>query len=125
VALEVRASSAGIEHLLLVPRSWLSVVENCCRRVHQAFDMSKLNITHQARFVESREYRISTHDRALRTEPEDHSAKLLTSLQPLAKDETITVQWLLAPAAPVAPARMVSGAERDQLVWARWRAATR
>lgn len=116
VVLEARASSDGIEHWVLVPKPFLSVVENLLQSAAPAVRYEQAESIPAGPFTEAREYRISTHQRALRTVAEDHNLKLLTSLQPLDRGESIVLQWLIAPHGPVAPARVVSGSERDQLV---------
>lgn len=116
VVLEVRASSDDIEHWLLVPRTWLAVVENLLQAALPSVRYEQSEFAAVALFTEAKEYRISSHQRALRAVSEEHNLKLLTSLQPLGRGEGVTVQWLLAPAGPVAPARIASGGESNQLV---------
>jgi hypothetical protein len=61
------------------------------------------------------EYRLSTSQRALRIDAKALASKLLTNLQPLGRGECITVQWIVSPAGPVAPARVATAEERDRV----------
>ena len=105
VALEVHATSRGIEHYVIVPESFSAIIKGVLQSALPAVrfvpvDLPELNVRSAA------EYRLTSHDRPLAIDPTGMSAGLLANLQPLNKNETIVVQWLVTPHPPVAPAKL-------------------
>ena len=114
VVSEVIADHTGTRHRLLVPRRFVRHVE-ASLEAHlpgvaydrdEGFGYPPLDL--------GTEYRLTTAERGLSIDNAVHSAGLLSSLQPLRRDEVIVVQVLLAPARPVTPARVATPAERDR-----------
>jgi hypothetical protein len=113
VVLETVADQSGISHYISVPEMWANVLESLLQahtpgaryeRVEAARTMPDAAV----------EYRLTTDRRPLRVDASALSARLLTNLHPLRTNETIYVQWVLAPAPPVAAARVATVKERDQ-----------
>jgi hypothetical protein len=107
VHLEVVANASGISHRLVVPESVAPSIEAGLTahlpsvRYQRVEEEAAKSVGKTA--VAAAEYRTSTNLRSLRVEAGELSAGLLSSLQPLSANETVVVQWLLTPAAPVKP----------------------
>lgn len=102
---EVRADQGGITHRLLVPRSWEHLLTALLGAHLPSVRYERTEVVEPpARF--GTEYRLSTSERPLSVDAAALSARLLSSLQPLRANETVTVQYVLAPAPPVGPARV-------------------
>jgi hypothetical protein len=114
VVSEVIADQSGTRHRLLVPRRFVRHVEasleahlpGVAYEREDSFGYPPLDL--------GTEYRLTTAERGLSIDNAAHSAGLLSSLQPLRPGEAIVVQVLLAPARPVAPARVATRDERDR-----------
>lgn len=121
VTFEVRANEGGIEHWLFVPAAWSPTVENLLQAHTPAIRYEQVDDERAApRLVVGGEYRLSSGQRTLRVDAAALSVRLLTSLQPLRRDEMIVVQWTVTPSGPVAPARVAAANERQQ-TWLRSR----
>lgn len=114
IVCETVADSSGIVHRLLVPAAWSAVVENVLQSSMPGVRYERVPLP--ARRVSSAvSYRLSTSTRALRVDAAALSSRLLTSLQPLKRGEVIMVQWVVSPAGPVAPPRVLKKGERAWL----------
>jgi hypothetical protein len=111
VIFEVSATVNGVEHRVLVPDTWSAILENLLQaslpgvRYEQLASLPAASVSHGVA------YRLNTSQRALRVDAEALSTRLLSSLQPLGPMESLTVQWLVAPAAPVSPPRISKDAQ--------------
>lgn len=99
VLVETIATSKGIFHFLSVDESSASVVENALQAAvpgvrYERVDPPTYKVTAAA------EYRLSTSNRALRSDATLTASGQLASLQPLEKGELVVVSWTLAPASP-------------------------
>ncbi len=108
VSLEVHADSAGITHYLVTPEEWSQTARNILQASVPAVRFEPVEVP-AVDVRTSGEYRLSSHERPLLIDAPGLSAKLLASLQPLDSRESIVVQWLLTPHAPVAPIKMAAG----------------
>jgi energy-coupling factor transporter ATP-binding protein EcfA2 len=108
VSLEIHASGTGISHYLVTPEEWSQAVRNILQASVPAvrFELVELPTVNVRT---AGEYRLSSNERPLLIDAQGLSAKLLANLQPLGPKETIVVQWLLTPHAPVAPVKVASG----------------
>lgn len=105
VIFEVSATAHGIKHYLGVPQAWAPALENLLQASMPGVRYEPVALAQHAVNV-AVEYRLNTSSRALRVDAAGLSARLLASLQPLRSKEAVVVQWVLAPAAPVAPPRV-------------------
>lgn len=115
VLLETTATAAGIEHSLYVPDKYRHLVENALQAHLPSVRYTRLDAAEAPRATVAAAYRLSVGDRSLRVDATQLSVGLLTSLQPLAPGEVVTVQWALTPAGPVQPARPSIPAETPAL----------
>lgn len=111
VVCEISADASGITHRLLVPRAYAHTIENALQAHMPNVRYERVDIERPADAIGA-EYRLSTGQRPLATDAAALSIGLLSSMQPLGEGEAVAVQWVLAPAAPVAPARVASANER-------------
>jgi hypothetical protein len=116
VTFEIRGSSSGIEHLLVVSTSHAPAVEAALSAHVPSVRWQPIETGERSELVIGAEYRTSSDRRPLRSDPVAVSHGLLLSLQPLRHEEVIVVQWLLTPAGPVRPARMASKQDQRRLV---------
>lgn len=114
VIFEVSATERGIDHYVGVPQAWAPALENLLQASLPGVRYEPLAPPKHAVKV-AVEYRLSTSSRALRVDAAALSATLLASLQPLRAQEAVVVQWVLAPAAPVAPPRVIRAGEKSGL----------
>jgi hypothetical protein len=98
VALEIVGNRQGITHYLLVPDSMRGVLLSSLRaglpvaRLEEAPDY----LAQRPRLQVAGEATLTSHTRPMRADLTDTaSAGLLASLQPLQKNEVVTVQWLI------------------------------
>jgi len=115
ICLEVHASVERIIHYLVVPSSWATTTENTLQASvpavrFESVDLPAIDVRIAA------EYRLSTHQRSLMRDAAGMSARLLASMQPLRTDESIVVQWLITPHAPVSPPRVTRSSELGSLL---------
>jgi hypothetical protein len=108
VSLETHATARGITHYLLVPKQWARAVEGLLQASVPSVRYEPVEMPFAVLNIGA-EYRLSDHQRAIRVEPADLSAKLLAHLQPLAPKQVIVVQWLLTPHPPVGPVKVGRG----------------
>ncbi len=113
IAIEIDADHRGVRHRLLVPRRFVRSV-TASLAAHLPGVSYEQTDTVRPFPQRGAEYRLTNAERSLDVEPEAISARLLASLQPLGKDERIVVQFLVAPARPVAPARLATADERER-----------
>jgi hypothetical protein len=99
VVFEITSRPGLIEHRVGVPAGQTGFVINQLRahapsaRIDEEADQRG-----EAPFTAAAEIRLSNADRELRSElPEATSAGLLSALQPVARDECVIVQWIVAP----------------------------
>lgn len=116
VVSEVVATPTGIAHRLLIPEAWSSTLENLLQAHLPAVAYQRVDLG-QPPAGWGAEYRLSSRARMLRVDPAAVSARLLSSLQPLRRDEEILVQWTLTPAAPVAPVSSSPAATPNPWWW--------
>lgn len=114
ISAEIHASPGGIEHYLLVPGGWDQAIENLLQASAPAVRYQRVERP-DVPVSFSAEYRLNTSQRPLRIDAPALSRKLLTNLQPLEPDEAVTVQWVISPAGPVAPARVATANERQRI----------
>lgn len=105
VVLETSATASGITHNLYVPEKYHHLVENALQAHLPSVRYTPLDEVEAPKATQATAYRLSVNDRSLRVDAAQLSMGLLTSLQPLAPGEVVTVQWALTPAGPVQPAR--------------------
>lgn len=106
VLLETVATSDGISHQLGVSPGSQAVVEGLLQASLPALRYEVVEPPKTIAFTSAAEYRTTSAARPLRVEAEDLSGKTLTSLQPLEADETVVIQWLTTPHAPVGPVQI-------------------
>lgn len=113
VVSEVLADHTGTRHRLLVPRRFVRHIEASlvAHLPGVAYDLAAGPAYPSLQL--GAEYRLTTAQRRLSVDSPAHSAGLLSALQPLHPGEAIVIQVLLAPARPVAPARVATSRERD------------
>lgn len=112
VIVETSASEVGIAHHMLVPQVWAPVLENLLQASLPGVRYEPVAAAIPAATIAA-EYRLNTSQRALRVDAAALSTRLLTSLQPLRSGESVVVQWVLAPAGPVAPPRVMKPNEKS------------
>ena len=111
---EVLADRRGTQHRLLVPRRFVRHVEAALAAHLPAVAYELTNTFVYPNVVMGAEYRLTSAERSLAIDSQALSAGMLSSLHPLFDREAIVVQVLLAPARPVAPARLATAAERER-----------
>ncbi|HVF74608.1 MAG TPA: type IV secretion system DNA-binding domain-containing protein [Acidimicrobiales bacterium] len=107
---EVCADHSGITHRLLVPGAWEQLLVSLLHAHLPSVRYERTEAVAPAAGIGA-EYRLSTSQRPLTVDAAVLSARLLSSLQPLRDGEVITVQYVLASAPPVAPARVEGKSE--------------
>jgi DNA polymerase III delta prime subunit len=101
IGLEVRATSAGISHHLLVPSALTEVVVSSVRAALPAAVVRPDLDYKIATPVAAVELGLSATDRPLKVDnPSAVAASLLASTQPLAQDEEVLIQYILSPVGP-------------------------
>lgn len=111
IAVEVHADHRGTRHRLLVPRRLLRSIEGSLAAHLSGVAYEPALVTHSPLDVAA-EYRLTNGERPLAIDTAPLSARLLASLQPLHAGEAVIIQALLAPARPVAPARLAKASEQ-------------
>lgn len=124
VVFEIRAKAGGIEHSLCVSRPWSTVIENMLQAHLPGLRYERCDLESPAHNTAAAEYRLSSGQRPLSVDPVAMSSALLANLQPLEAREQIVVQWMVAPHAPMPPARAATPAEQQRLVPPRGAVAT-
>lgn len=102
---EVRADRHGITHRLMVPRVWERLLVSLLSAHLPSVRYERTEVVRPT-VRTGAEYRLSTSRRPLAVDAASLSARLLSTLQPLRSGEVVTVQYVLAPAPPVAPPRV-------------------
>jgi hypothetical protein len=103
IAFEVSATHEGIEHRLVVPERWTHEVQVLLRTHLPSVGIWPIESTTVLPTVAA-EYTQTSGIRPLRAEAEALSSVLLSSLQPLHRNEQVTVQWIVTPHGPIPPA---------------------
>lgn len=113
VVLETHATSSGIEHFVLAPKRYATTVENVFQSALPSvrYEPVELPMAHVNRAVE---HVLTSNDRPLSVNPAAMSLGLLATLSPVGQDETIVIQWIVAPHPPVATIK--EQLTRDHLV---------
>lgn len=111
---EVQADRAGTHHRLLVPRRFVRHVEAALAAHLPAVAFERMQTFSYPALDMGAEYRLTSAQRSLVIDGQALSAGMLSSLHPLFDRESIVVQILLAPARPVAPARLATATERER-----------
>jgi hypothetical protein len=110
VMVETSATSAGIEHHVLVPRSLSPLVLASLRAALPSVGVRPDETYQPAVPVLAAELGLSNHGRTLAVDQAAAiSAAILSSLQPLELGERLVVQWSLMPVGPVAVATGAEG----------------
>ena len=94
VSLEVHADVSGIHHYLFAPDAWAAAIEGVLQAALPSVRYEPTALM-PAAVTMATEYRLNTHERSLSSYAAGMNAKLLATLQPLRKGETIVVQLLL------------------------------
>jgi hypothetical protein len=115
VSLEVHATAKGISHFVVVPGRWATTIENILQASVPAVRFERVELPAIDLRVAT-EYRLSNHQRNLMNDATGMSARLLATLQPLEPGESIVVQWMITPHAPVSPPKVSKGAEQLPLL---------
>lgn len=102
---EVRADRNGITHQLLVPEAWEHLLVSLLGAHLPSVRYERVEVVPSSAGIAA-EYRLSTSQRPLTVDAAALSARLLSSLHPLRDGEVVSIQYILAPALPVAPARV-------------------
>jgi hypothetical protein len=116
VVFEVVATERGIAHRVVLPRSLSEVVLPQLRAALPGADFNEVEATRSKRPVLAGELALNTPARPLRVDaPEQISAAILASLQPLEAGESVTLQWTEQPIGPIELTRvaMPNGAKPD------------
>lgn len=100
VVLETHATKRGIEHYVLVPKRFATVVENVLQSAlpsvrYESVAVPAVNANRGVEHV------LTSNNRPLGVDPAGLSVGLLATLAPLDRDETIVIQWIVAPHPPV------------------------
>jgi hypothetical protein len=100
VALETHATKGGIEHYVLVPERFATVVENVLQSAlpsvrYEPVEAPAIDVTRGI------EHLLTSNNRPLSVDPAALSVGLLATLAPLGNDETVVIQWIVAPHPPV------------------------
>lgn len=111
---EIFAARGATKHRLLVPQRLVRHVESALAAHLPAVAYERSVEIGYPLLVSGSEYRLTNAARSLSVDAPALSAGLLSSLQPLASSEHVVVQVMLAPARPVAPARVASTEERQR-----------
>jgi len=111
---EVHADRRGTQHRLLVPSRFARHIEAALGAHLPAVAYELTDTFVYPSIVMGAEYRLTSAERSLAIDSQALSAGMLSSLHPLFDREAIVVQVLLAPARPVAPARLATAAERER-----------
>lgn len=122
IVLEVTATSEGIIHHLFIPAAYTEVVLAALRAAMPGVVASHDELYGRQRTTAATEVAQSGWRRPLVTgQAERISTAMLASLQPLAGDERIVVQWILSPTAPLAQPVVAqkppSGPVLAQVLW--------
>jgi hypothetical protein len=113
VVLEVVATSEGIMHYVLVPRSFTDVVLGALRAAMPGAVARRVKLQRRPRATVAAGVGQSGWRKPLVTgQAQRISNALLASLQPLGDGERIVVQWILAPTGPVTPPVVAQGPAR-------------
>lgn len=98
VVIETRASAAGVEHYLLVPRRFESYVLSQIRATLPGTHVEQVEAPRPIATTAA-ELRLSSFDQPLRIDtPETSATGLLAAMQPLRRNEELVVQWVVSPA---------------------------
>jgi len=100
VVLETHATKGGIEHYVLVPERFAAVVENVLQSAlpsvrYEPVEVPAIGVTRGIEHV------LTSNNRPLSVDPAALSVGLLATLAPLGRDETVVIQWIVAPHPPV------------------------
>jgi hypothetical protein len=122
VFFEVVATQSGIVHQLVAPARIASDIEAAMSAHlpsvrYEPLETNQVTDRDQSTVSVGAEYRLTTTQRTLRSDPVGLSAGLLASLWPLGPGEIVTVQWLVTPAAPVQPPRLRARNQGVQIGW--------
>lgn len=108
VVLETEATAGRIRHRMVIPNGRHAEVEAALRATMADVRLEEDDLE-ELEFTEGIELTASSKHRALQmTDAVPTSATILASLQPLWKDETLRLQWVVAPAPTPAPARVAA-----------------
>lgn len=113
IGLEAHADHRGTRHRLLVPARLRRNIEAVLAAHLPAVAYHPVESPGYPALRVGAEYRLNTAERPLAVDAPAMSARLLSSLQPLHRGEAVVVQALLAPAAPVAPARLAKSGDKS------------
>jgi hypothetical protein len=120
LGLEVVATSEGIMHYLLVPERYSEVALGALRAAIPGALAGRVEAQTRVAPMTAAEVAQTGWRRPLASGQAGRiSAAMLASLQPLADGERITVQWILAPSAPVTPPVVASGRSSSRSTAAR------
>ncbi len=111
VGFELVVTNSAVRHRLVVPPA----VEGQLTSALQAHIPSvRYEAVPDATWTprQAAEYRTTTDDRPLRTDPVGIAAGLLTSVQPLHRGERVVVQWMLTAGWPARPPRVAKAGDR-------------
>lgn len=116
VGLEVVASQNGIRHYLLVPERNAEKILAGLRAAVPGVRVSETAeyLVQRPRYRVAGELKATSHRRPLGfTRAEGMSASLLASLQPLGRDEAVSIQWIFTSGGTPAPVHTASPRQED------------
>ena len=100
VVLETHATKSGIEHYILVPERFATVIENVLQSALPSVRYEPVDVP-DVPVERGVEHFLTSSIRPLSVDPKAISVGLLATLSPLAASETVVVQWVVAPHPPV------------------------
>jgi len=100
IVLETHATKGGIEHYVLVPERFAAVVENVLQSALPSVRYEPVEVP-DVGVDRGIEHVLTSNNRPLSVDPAALSVGLLATLAPLGKDETVVIQWIVAPHPPV------------------------
>ncbi len=113
IMLETRASAEGISHHLLVPMRYSNIVLTQLRATLPGVRVTAEDVRVLDSPARAGELALSTMKRPLRADQLVGSCtSILASMQPLATNEQLVIQWIVTPSAPLRPPRLARADER-------------
>lgn len=112
VGFELYAEPGKISHRVIVPTSHCAFIEGAFQAHLPGVRYQRMAQSVAWQPLRAAEYRTTSDARPLRADAEAVAASLLSSVQPVGKNELVVIQWLLTAAWPVRPPRARRPGER-------------